>query len=144
MSVQKGKIDRKTKNVEEWTEYTVIGIVGSRRRNTQSDFNKVKQTLELVMEDFDLTVDDTMLCSGGCPKGADRFAEEIAKEYGMAILIHYPRWRSHGKIAGLLRNTEIANDSDILIACVAGDRKGGTEDTIKKFDDGVRPIYLVT
>jgi hypothetical protein len=31
------------------------------------------------------------------------------------------------------RNTLIAQDSDILIACVSPDRKGGTEDTIKKY-----------
>ena len=32
------------------------------------------------------------------------------------------------------RNTLIARDSDVLIAVVAPDRKGGTEDTIKKWN----------
>ncbi len=31
------------------------------------------------------------------------------------------------------RNKLIARDADVLIACVAEDRKGGTEDTIKHF-----------
>ena len=35
--------------------------------------------------------------------------------------------------AGFVRNGDIAKDSDVLIACVAPDRTGGTEDTIKKF-----------
>ena len=126
-----------------WTTYTVIGIIGTRRRDSEHDYQQTKANFEIVMEDHNLTVDDTIICSGGCPKGGDRFAEKIAKEYGMPILIHYPRWNTHGKIAGLLRNTEIANDSDILMAVVAEDRKGGTEDTIKKFDDGKKPLYII-
>jgi hypothetical protein len=31
------------------------------------------------------------------------------------------------------RNTQIAEKVSVLIACVASDRKGGTEDTIRKF-----------
>ena len=126
----------------EWTTYTVIGIIGTRRKDSERDYQKVKANFERVMEDHGLTVDDVIICSGGCPKGGDRFAEKIAKEYGMAILIHYPRWNTHHRIAGFLRNTEIANDSDVLIACVADDRKGGAEDTIKKFGDR-GPLTLV-
>jgi len=41
-------------------------------------------------------------------------------------------------------NTYIARDSDILIACVSKDRKGGTEDTIKKYLKlGKNKLYLV-
>ena len=43
------------------------------------------------------------------------------------------------------RNTLIAQDSDVLIACVAADRKGGTEDTIckwKKLNPGKEPILV--
>jgi len=47
----------------------------------------------------------------------------------------YPAdWKKYGKASGFIRNDDIAKDSDVLIACVADDRKGGTEDTIKKFN----------
>jgi len=39
----------------------------------------------------------------------------------------------YGRIAGFKRNTTIAQESDILIACRSLDMTGGTEDTIRKF-----------
>ena len=116
-----------------------IGIVGSRRRNTARDRSIVFNKLMEIYEEGDYLV------SGGCPEGGDKFAEIVAKQNGVPILIFYPNWKKYGKIAGFERNTYIARESDVLIACVAPDRTGGTEDTIKKFQkfkpDGV--IYLV-
>ena len=59
-----------------------------------------------------------------------------------AILIYYAAWDRLGKSAGFTRNTDIARDADVLIACVAKDRTGGTEDTIRKwrkFHHGLKP-----
>ena len=77
--------------------------------------------------------DGDWIVSGGCPKGGDRFSEVIAKKYGIPILIFYPNWNKYGRGAGLVRNSDVANNSDILIGCVSKDRTGGSEDTIKKF-----------
>ena len=51
----------------------------------------------------------------------------------MPIFIFHADWEKFGRGAGFVRNGDIANNSDVLIACVAKDRKGGTEDTIGKF-----------
>src|SRR3990167_8332502 len=104
-----------------------IGIVGSRRRVKATDYALVYAKLNEVYEDGDRIV------SGGCPSGADFFAEQLAKKLQIPITIHYARWDKHGKAAGFMRNGDIANDANVLIACVASDRNGGTEDTIKKF-----------
>lgn len=104
-----------------------IGIVGSRRRNTQADLQLVEQKF------LDIYRNGDMIISGGCPEGADRFAEWIAKKHQIPITIIYAQWKRMGVRAGYVRNGEIAAKSDTLIACVAPDRKGGTEDTIKKF-----------
>ena len=105
-----------------------IGIVGSRRRNDAADFAAVEKALLDILQPGD------RLVSGGCPRGADSFAERLAKKLGLSITIHYPDWDGIGKSAGFVRNTYIAQESDVLIACVAADRLGGTEDTIRKFD----------
>lgn len=110
-------------------EKTKIGIIGSRRRDEYRDYKKIKDIFESVYN----KEDEDWIISGGCLKGGDKFAEKIAKKYGIPILIFYPNWNKYGKGAGFVRNTLIAEVSDILIACVAEDRKGGTEDTIKKF-----------
>ncbi len=103
-----------------------IGIVGSRRRDSTQDYLAVKAGFLRVYEEGDRIV------SGGCPKGGDKFANFLAKDMGLTIITHYP-----GMIGSRrdyhLRNTKIAMDADILIACVSPDRKGGTEDTIDKF-----------
>jgi hypothetical protein len=105
-----------------------IGIVGSRRRNTQQDYEATLRAFKEIFEAGDRVV------SGGCPRGGDNFAEVIAKKLGLTITIHYPDWDGVGRSAGFLRNTKIAEDADILIAVVAQDRRGGTEDTIRKFE----------
>lgn len=105
----------------------VIGIVGTRSRDNLQDYNKVIDALKKVYKAGD------ELVSGGCQYGGDRFAEDIAKHWQIPIKIYYAQWNKLGKSAGFVRNGDIARDADILIACVAEDRTGGTEDTIKKF-----------
>jgi thiamine pyrophosphate-dependent acetolactate synthase large subunit-like protein len=123
-----------------------IGIVGSRRRNTEKD----KQIVKNAVMHFSTKECELVLVSGGCPKGADRFAEELAKELNLPIKIHYPdkskleedtRW-AYTKIY-FERNTLIAQDCDILLALPAPDRKGGTEDTIKKATALKKPVVLL-
>jgi hypothetical protein len=112
-----------------------IGIIGSRRRNAEEDYDTIEEAF------FDIYEIGDIIISGGCPKGGDRFAEIIAGWFKIPIVIHYPDKDSLPRPAykwdfariNYERNTLIARDSDILIACVAPDRRGGTEDTIKKY-----------
>ena len=116
-----------------------IGIIGSRRRNNHTDLFAVQDIFDEIFNEGDEIV------SGGCPKGGDHFAEIIAKDKGVPIKIYYPDWKRYNRSAGFERNFMIASESTILIACVAEDRTGGTEDTIKKFKK-LHPkneVYLV-
>lgn len=121
-----------------------IGIVGSRRRDSDADFEAVECAFAKIWRPGDEIV------SGGCPKGADSFAEDIASvtpggPHFIPLHIHYPdqskldpvllkknRRAAYAQI-NYARNTLIARDAEVLIACVAPDRQGGTEDTIRKF-----------
>ena len=112
-----------------------IIIIGTRTRNTQEDYKTVYNEFKKWYNNSDIIV------SGGCKKGGDRFAELIAKKLSIPITIHYPilpesgspRW-TYAK-ANYERNTVVANETEedtVTIACVSPNRKGGTEDTIKK------------
>jgi hypothetical protein len=114
-----------------------IGIVGSRRRNSEEDFDQCFKSFMDIYKDGDWIV------SGGCPKGGDKFAERIAKETGIPILIFYPKWKTLGKRAGFERNIKIVEHSDIIIAVVSSDRTGGTEDTIEKAKKLNKQVILV-
>lgn len=115
----------------------IIGIVGTRSRDTVSDYNLCYKAFKEIYQTGDIIV------SGGCPKGGDRFANVIAKKLGLTIITHYPDWDGVGKSAGFARNGKIAKDADILIAVVAKDRKGGTEDTITKAQKLGKEVVLV-
>ena len=104
-----------------------IGIVGTRSRDSDEDFKIVKAKF------LELYYIGDVICSGKCYKGADRFAELLQKEYNTAKLWFPANWKKYGRKAGFIRNTDIARESDVLIACVSKNRAGGTEDTIDKF-----------
>ena len=120
-----------------------IGIVGTRRRDSQKDYLTVSKAFWALYQPGDVIV------SGGCKQGADRFAELLAeqiKDTSRVRIIRYLPDRSlldpvlyaqrpRAALARInhARNTLIAADSDILLACVAEDRKGGAENTIEKF-----------
>ena len=105
----------------------VIGIIGSRRRNEPADFEAVRKVVMEIYHKGDRFV------SGGCRQGGDKFCEYLARDLGAPIMIYHADWNGLGKSAGFARNTSIAQDAGILVACVSPDRTGGTEDTIKKF-----------
>jgi len=118
-----------------------VGIIGTRRRNNKIAFKKVEKSFDKLSLNIRR---NCWIVSGGCPSGGDRFAQILAKKKGIPILIVYPNWDKYGKGAALIRNTPVAEMSDILIACVAKDRKGGTEDTIKKFLRQIRKDWKHT
>ncbi|KKM05100.1 hypothetical protein LCGC14_1757530 [marine sediment metagenome] len=101
-----------------------LGIVGSRKRNSLSD--------RALIEEKILELKPSMIISGGCWRGADRFAEELARKHGIAITIFHPKDRSKPK-SYHERNYEIALHSSVLIALVSEERVGGTESTISYF-----------
>jgi len=122
-----------------------IIIIGSRRRNNESDYQQVFNEFKKWYDDGDIII------SGGCPKGADHFAEIIAQKLNMTkengqLIIHRPdpnkkpveyspsyewaQWYYE-------RNTVVAKEAEpntVVIACVSPDRKGGTEDTLRKIE----------
>lgn len=117
-----------------------IGIVGTRRRHSPAAFAKIEIAF------FRLYHEGDMIISGGCPEGGDQFAEKIAEKHDIPIAVFKANWGKYGRGAGYKRNAYIAAHSTHLIACVADDRKGGTEDTIRRFRrlHPNFPVILVT
>lgn len=112
-----------------------IGIIGTRKRNIITDYHIVKDAFFEIYEEGD------WICSGGCPKGGDAFAEKIAYDYGIPILLFPPKKKTREFY--FARNVLIAKHSDIIIACLINShetieeilqrKSGGSEHTLKCF-----------
>ena len=107
-----------------------IAVIGSRNFN---DYELVKTTLS--------TLNITLLVSGGA-KGADSLGERYATENNIETLIFKPDWEKHGKAAGMIRNTDIINNADTVIAFWDGESKG-TKDSITKAEKKNKNIIII-
>ena len=111
---------------------TRIGIIGSRSRDSDDDLKKTIKAFSDLIQKYHAEEGEIMIISGGAKKGGDRFAEVIAEQFASHKTIYYPQYRLYGKIAPLVRNTQIAKFSDALIACW-DNKSTGTDNAIKAF-----------
>jgi hypothetical protein len=65
----------------------------------------------------------TEIVSGGAT-GADALGERYAKEHGIKLRRMPAEWKKHGKAAGPIRNREMAEVADGLIAFWDGESRG--------------------
>ena len=113
------------------------GIVGSRRRKDR----------ETVLAFVDELKKDDVVISGGA-RGVDTWAVEAATAKGLRTRIIRPdtsgcRTRFQVADAYYERNRRIAFECDVLIAFVAPDRRGGTENTIEHARRLGKPVRIV-
>ncbi len=65
----------------------------------------------------------TTVVSGGC-RGVDSFGEHWAQENGVPVEVFPANWSLHGKSAGPIRNREMSQASEALIALHDGTSRG--------------------
>lgn len=93
-----------------------LGVVGGR---TFNDYGRLAIILESLRDSFGFTT----IVSGGAI-GADSLGAKFADDRKMNKIIHLPQWELHGKAAGFIRNRDIINDSDFIVACWDGLSRG--------------------
>lgn len=99
-----------------------LAIVGSR---TFNDYEFLKQTVNSLSNIKSIT----HIVSGGA-NGADTLAEKYCLENELELIIFLPDWKKYGRSAGMIRNKDIINTCDIVIAFWDG-KSRGTENSIK-------------
>ena len=108
----------------------IIAVIGSRRRKDEDTVR------EAVRELYCKYKDRLVIVSGGC-LGVDSWAENEARKLGIRVKIFKPDLRFvrtyHGAVEEYYKRNKLIAEfaTDGLIAFVAEDRKGGTENTIK-------------
>jgi len=101
-----------------------LAVVGSR---TFTDYQLFYEVLDSILEVHGGMIE---LISGGA-KGADSLAKRYADDAGIGIKIFAAHWDEFGKGAGMIRNTDIVNECDQLLAFWDG-KSRGTLDSITK------------
>ena len=82
----------------------------------------------------------TEIVSGGA-KGIDTSAKEFAKYIQLPCKVFAPQWDRFGKKAGFLRNIEMANYADVLLAVWDGESRG-TKHMISTMLDKNKPVHV--
>ena len=94
-----------------------IAIIGSR------DFDNYNLVVA-TMEEFQTTHPPTTTIVSGGARGADTLGEKWANNNKIPIKIFLAEWKKHGKAAGLIRNKDIIENSDHVVAFWDGESKG--------------------
>lgn len=108
---------------------TRIAVTGSR---TWKDVRELREHLfRLATSHGGYADDKIVILHGACPDGADRFAAEWCRVTGAKAESFPPDYENHGSRAHAIRNQQMINSADRLIAFRAKGRSNGTDMTVK-------------
>ena len=113
-----------------------LAIVGSR---TFDDYDLLSKYVSILTEK--LPRPHIVIISGGA-KGADSLAEQFAREHRYDSQIYPAAWNKYGKSAGFIRNQQIIDNCDFLLAFWDGCSRG-TQDSIEKAKKAKIPTCIV-
>lgn len=108
-----------------------VAVVGSRSFN---DYELLCKTLNKIHG-------ITLIISGHA-NGADKLGEQYASEKSIPTKIFLPDWEKHGKSAGFLRNTDIINEAELVVAFWDGN-SNGTRDSINKAHKQEKNVIII-
>jgi hypothetical protein len=111
-----------------------LAIIGSR---TFNDYDLLCEKLNRINSINKIT----LIVSGGA-NGADKLGEKYANENNILTKIFLPDWEKFGKKAGYLRNINIINEAECIIAFWDGVSKG-TEHSINLAKENKKKCLIV-
>lgn len=85
-----------------------------------SDYQRLKDYMDWALQNIKQEI---IVVSGGA-RGADSLGEQYAKERGYSVDLHPADWEKYGKGAGFIRNREMAESADALVAFWDGKSRG--------------------
>lgn len=101
------------------------------------NYNFVETMLNYFIKDHIITE----VVSGGA-KGADALGERYAKEYKIPLKVFPADWDKHGRSAGPIRNAQMGDYADQLVAVWDGKSKG-TKNMIDYMNKLKKPVFVI-
>ena len=84
---------------------------------------------------------DTFTVISGNARGADKVGEYLAKLWDLPLEIYPADWNQHGKSAGYIRNKQMADIADMLVAFWDG-KSRGTAHMINTMKQQHKPVFV--
>lgn len=107
-----------------------LAVVGSRNFN---EYDLLESHLNSLLP--------SQIIPGGA-KGADSLAEQYAEKYSISIHVFKPDWKKYGRGAGIVRNKEIVDAADHVLAFWDGKSKG-TKSSIDHARKNNKPVTII-
>lgn len=107
-----------------------------------NDYRLVESTIFNWFNRENLFIFDEIISGGAI--GADSLGAKFADDYGIKKTIFLPDWEKHGKKAGFVRNRDIIENSDFVLAFWDGLSKGSANSLsiAKKLKKPTLIIYI--
>lgn len=109
-------------------------IAGSR---DYTNYAHVETMLDYFRKDHVITE----IVSGGA-RGADAIGEQYAKENKIDLKVFPADWNKHGRAAGPIRNAQMGDYADQLVAVWDGKSKG-TKNMIDYMNKLMKPVFII-
>ena len=84
-----------------------------------------------AITDYDVLIKAVKDCAfkitsvvSGCARGVDALGEKFANDNSLPLEKYPADWSTHGKRAGYIRNTEMADNAEALLAIWDGESRG--------------------
>lgn len=100
--------------------------------------------------DYDLLLDQIEACPweisevvSGTAEGVDLLGEQYADEHDLPVERHEPDWDTYGRAAGPIRNREMAESAEALLAVWDG-QSPGTKNMIEEAEKAGIEVHVYT
>ena len=104
------------------------------------DYNLLKEKTNKILQEKKVT--HKIVIISGCARGADTLGLRYASENAFDVEEYPADWNKYGKKAGYVRNVEMAENADALIAFWDGKSKG-TKHMIDMATERNLPIRVI-
>lgn len=102
-----------------------------------SDYKLLKEKVDWYRKDHEITE-----IVSGTASGADQMGEDYAINHDIPIKEFPADWDKHGKAAGPIRNRQMAEYADCLIAVWDGESRG-TKNMIDEMNKLKKPVFMI-
>lgn len=124
---------RNMRNMENW-----VVIAGSRSFEGATAWRFMKMKLDFLLGSI-VKDNNCVLISGGA-RGADSLARHYAEKNSIPLVTLTANWDVHGKVAGLMRNTDMIKIATHAVVFRVGMSSGSSDTVRKSAESGLKTI----